>query len=101
MSEMNEVNEVSPASETSDVERLVMNLRLVAAWRTPGGATPKEKMPRADIVCSEAAELIEHAVSVIRLIGGKHAAGIIALPEADAERCREFMVHNPELSALA
>lgn len=44
-------------------EALAEALRLIAAWHTPGGPTPKQKCPEKHIICVEAAAFLDALAS--------------------------------------
>jgi hypothetical protein len=45
---------------------LVKRLRLISAWKTPGGPMPTEDMVNPHITCDEAADRIERLETVLR-----------------------------------
>lgn len=49
---------------------IVERLRLVAAWHTPGGPTPKEPRGRIDNVCLAAIAEIERQANLIERLKG-------------------------------
>lgn len=44
---------------TQETTDLLTRLRLIAAWRTPGGPTPSQPMPTNHVALNEAADEIE------------------------------------------
>jgi hypothetical protein len=63
---------------------LVKRLRIIGAWKTPGGPLPSEEMIKPHLTCEEAADRIEQLEAALRLIantdpaGDQHWAGRIA-----------------------
>jgi hypothetical protein len=47
---------------------LVARLRLISAWKTPGGPMPTEDMVNPHITCAEAADRIEQLEAALRRI---------------------------------
>jgi len=76
---------------TPDTERegLVERLRLIAAWRKPGGAEPHAKMPSTYKAATEAADMIEAQAAAIAAY--KASAPSAAL-EAEVTRLRGLLI---------
>ena len=47
---------------------LVSRLRIIGAWKTPGGPLPSEEMIKPHLTCEEAADLIEGLEYALRSI---------------------------------
>ena len=47
---------------------LVARLRLISAWKTPGGPMPTEDMVNPHITCAEAADRIEQLEAALRIV---------------------------------
>lgn len=61
---------------------LVKRLRLISAWKTPGGPMPTEDMVNPHITCTEAADRIEQLEAALRPFA---EIGEILLPEDDKD----------------
>lgn len=63
----------------TDTTDLKARLRLLAAWKKPGGKTPSEKMPNVHAACLEAADALDAKDRTIERL--REALAFYASPE--------------------
>ena len=58
-----------PDAPAPNPDDLVARLRLISAWKTPGGPMPTEDMVNPHMTCTEAADRIEQLEAALEKIG--------------------------------